>query len=101
MYKRTLLFDAPHDFDSYLLYLEMNRKPADRFYQPRRKVLKRVVEKLQALVNDELDELFLSMPPRVGKSTLLIFFETWVMGRDMEHPSLYCSYSRCYHESFL
>ena len=93
LYKRTLLFDAPHDFDSYLLYLEMNRKPADRFYQPRRKVLKRVVEKLQALVDDELDELFLSMPPRVGKSTLLIFFETWVMGRDMEHPSLYCSYS--------
>lgn len=67
LYKKTLLFDAPHFFDQYLLYLEINRKPNERFYQPRRRVLKQVVDALQMLVDDELDELFVSMPPRVGK----------------------------------
>ncbi|MGN0558364.1 MAG: LAGLIDADG family homing endonuclease, partial [Acutalibacteraceae bacterium] len=67
VYKKCLLFDAPHSFDSYLLYLEINRKPNERFYQPRRKVLKQVVDALQELADDKLDELFISMPPRVGK----------------------------------
>ena len=67
LYKKTLLFDAPHSFDAYLLYLEIDRKPQERFYQPRRRVLKRVADALQKLTNDELDELFISMPPRVGK----------------------------------
>ena len=35
--RRTLLFEAPHLFDSYMLYLEINRKPNERFYKPRRK----------------------------------------------------------------
>lgn len=61
LYKKTLLFDEPDFFDSYLLYLEINRKPEERFYQPRRRVLKRVVDALQKLTNDELDELFTSI----------------------------------------
>lgn len=72
LYKKTLLFDAPHFLDPYLLYLEINRRPNERFYQPRRRVLKQVVDALQMLVDDELDELFISMPPRVGKTTILI-----------------------------
>lgn len=93
LYKRSLLFDAPHFLDSYLLYLEINRKPQDRFYQPRRKVLKQVVDALQELVDDELDELFISMPPRIGKTTLLLFFVTWLLGRDSEKSNLYSAYS--------
>lgn len=93
LYKKTLLFDAPHFFDSYLLYLEINRKPKERFYQPRRRVLKRVVDALQKLINDELDELFISMPPRVGKTTLLMFFVTWLIGRKSEASNLYSAYS--------
>ena len=93
LYKKTLLFDAPHFFDSYLLYLEINRKPEERFYQPRRRVLKRVVDALQKLVNDELDELFTSMPPRVGKTTILMFFVTWLIGRNSEASNLYSAYS--------
>lgn len=69
--KRTLLLEAPHIFDSYLQYLEIKRKPEERFYLPRRKVILRVVQDLQKLVDDELDELFISMPPRVGKTTLI------------------------------
>ncbi len=93
LYKKTLLFDAPHFFDSYLLYLEINRKPEERFYQPRRRVLKRVVDALQKLTNDELDELFIAMPPRVGKTTILMFFVTWLIGRKSEASNLYSAYS--------
>ncbi len=93
LYKRTLLFDAPHFFDSYLLYLEINRKPSERFYQPRRKVFKRVVDALQKLADDELDELFISMPPRVGKTSILMFFTTWIIGRNSEASNLYSAYS--------
>ncbi len=93
LYKKTLLFDAPHCFDSYLLYLEINRRPNERFYQPRRRILKRVVDALQMLVDDELDELFISMPPRVGKTTILMLFATWIIGRNSELSNLYSAYS--------
>lgn len=93
LYKRSLLFDAPHHFDSYLLYIEINRKPAERFYQPRRNILKNVVDALQALADDELDELFLSEPPRIGKTSMLMFFVTWLLGRDSEKSNLYSAYS--------
>jgi len=93
VYKRSLLFDAPYDFDSYLLYLEINRKPEKRFYQPRRRVLKRVVDQIQLLVDDKLDELFISMPPRTGKTTTLMLFATWMIGRNSDGSNLYSSYS--------
>lgn len=93
LYKETLLFEAPDLFDSYLLYLEIDRKPEERFYQPRRKILKRAVDAMQALVDDELDELFISQPPRTGKTSLLMFFVTWLIGRDTEKSNLYSAYS--------
>ena len=30
-WRKCLLFDAPHDFDSFMLYIELNRKPDKRF----------------------------------------------------------------------
>lgn len=93
LYRRTLLFDAPYDFDSYLLYLEIDRPPAQRFYQPRRKILKNVADALQDLADDKLDELFLSEPPRIGKTSMLMFFVTWLIGRNSEKSNLYSAYS--------
>lgn len=93
IYKKALRFDAVDRFDSFMLYLELDREAAKRFYQPRRKVLKRFVDALQALEDDKLDELHLSCPPRIGKTSLIIFFLLWVMGRDSERSNLYCSYS--------
>ncbi|RGT23036.1 hypothetical protein [Thomasclavelia ramosa] len=93
LYRKVLLFRAPYCFEDYLIYLEIDRPPEERFYQPRRKVLKVVVEELQALADDELDELFVSMPPRVGKSTILMFFITWIMGRNGEASNLYSAFS--------
>ena len=92
-YRDTQLFDAPHCFDSYMLYLEINRPPQERFYQPRRRIMKSVAEGLQDLVDDKLDELFLSIPPRVGKTTMLLMFTTWLIGKNSEKSNLYSAYS--------
>jgi len=92
-YRMSLLVAATKDFDSYMQYMEADRKPEERFWLPRRKVLMPVCQGMQDLADDKLDELFLSCPPRVGKSTLAIFFTTWVMGRETEYPKLYSSYS--------
>ena len=81
LYKKTLLFDAYDNFDSYLLYVEFDRKPEKRFYLPRRKQLKLIVDDLQLLEDGELDFLSISTPPRIGKSTLGCFFMTWLMGK--------------------
>lgn len=91
--QRALLFDAPHDFDAYLQYLEADRRPEERFYLPRRRIMKQLVYSMQSLADGELDELFLSMPPRVGKTSVLMFFVTWLLGRDSERSNLYSAYS--------
>ena len=84
---------ALFDFDSYMIALEWNRKPEERFYLPRRRVLKVAADAIQELEDDKLDELFLSQPPRTGKSTLMIFAMTWKMGKDSEASNLYSAYS--------
>ena len=84
---------AVYDFDSYMIALEWNRKAEQRFYLPRRKVLKQSVDAIQDLEDNKLDELFLSQPPRTGKSTLMIFAMTWKVGRDSELSNLYSAYS--------
>ena len=73
---------ASDDFDSYMLFMEWNREPEKQFYRPRRHVLIKVVHDLQDLHDGKLDFLSISMPPRVGKSTLCIFFLTFEMGNN-------------------
>lgn len=99
-YRMSLLFDARYNFDCYLKYLEIDRKPEERFYLPRRRIMKRVVNALNDLTNDKLDELFTSMPPRVGKTTVLMMYATWLIGRNSELSNLYCSYSDTITSSF-
>ena len=54
LHNRVCLALAPYDFDSYLLYIEWNRPPDKKFYPPRRRVLKQVVDCLQELADDNL-----------------------------------------------
>lgn len=91
--KRVFTKVAPYDFDSYMIALEWNREPQDRFYLPRRNTLKPLADAIQDLAEDRLDELFLSMPPRVGKTSLLMFAITWLVGRNPEASNLYSAYS--------
>ena len=79
--KKTYLYPAQDDFDSYCIYLEWNRPPEKRFYQPRRRVLHTLALDLQDLADGKLDFLGISLPSRVGKSTLCIMFMTWLMGK--------------------
>lgn len=79
--KKTYLLAAKDDFDSYCVYLEWDREKTKRFYVPRRKTLLPLVHDLQDLNDGKLDFLGVSLPPRVGKSTLCIFFMTWIMGK--------------------
>ena len=96
LHKRVLLTAAPYDFDSYLLYVEWNREPKKKFYPPRRKVLKQVVDALQELADDKLDLLAVSLPPGSGKTTLAIFYLTWLGGRIPNEPMLTGSHSNSF-----
>ena len=91
--KRTLLFDAPYDFDAFLRYVEWNRPKEKRFYEPRRKRLKQVADEMQKIADDELDILGISLPPGVGKSTMGIFFICWLAGKHPDKPILGGSHS--------
>lgn len=66
------------DFDAYCIALEWNRPIDKKYYLPRRRVLKKhgVIQAFQDANDDLLDLLVLNMPPRVGKSTIGLFFLT-------------------------
>ena len=91
--KKTYLITARDIFDDFMVYIEWNRPVADQFWLPRRKKLKPVADALQDLEDNELDELIMSLPPRVGKTTLVLFFTLWIILRDSERSNLYCSYT--------
>ena len=96
LHKRVCFAAAKYDFDSYLLYVEWNRDPEKKFYPPRRKVLKQVVDALQELADDKLDLLAVSLPPGSGKTTLAIFYLTWLGGKIPNDPMLTGSHSNSF-----
>ena len=99
--KKTLCkFLAPHFFEYYLLYVEWDREPKKKFYPPRRKVLKPLVDALQELEERKIKFLGISLPSRVGKTTLCVFFMTWVMGRHPDTASVASGHSDKLTDSF-
>ena len=93
---RTYLFEAKDVFDSSCIYLEWNRAPEKKFYQPRRKVLKTVANALQDLADDRLDLLAISLPPGCGKTAIAIFYLTWLAGKIPDEPMLTGSHSNSF-----
>lgn len=79
-YYQILKLESFYLFESFIFYMEKNRSWQKRFYQPRRKTLKCVVDDLQSLEDKTENRVFygLSMPSRVGKSTVCIFFLAWI-----------------------
>ena len=96
LYYRTHLFDAPHFFDSFCIYIEKDRSPEKRFYLPRRKQLLPCVEALQELEMGEIELLGISEPPGVGKTTLAEFFLAWTVGRNPYLPNLIGSHNNSF-----
>lgn len=96
LYYRTHLFDAPHFFDSFCIYIEKDRAPEKQFYLPRRKQLLPCVEALQELEEGKLELLGISEPPGVGKTTLAEFFLAWTSGRNPFLPNLIGSHNNAF-----
>lgn len=80
LYFKALLSESPFLLESFIEYLEHNRQNEKKFYQPRQRVLHPVAMDLQWLEDDPIAKFYgLSLPSRVGKSTLAIMFLTWCM----------------------
>lgn len=84
VYRKAMCFDAVYTFDSYLMYIEIDRKTENRFYLPRRHYLLRYVNAYQEMLDGKLDFLSISMPKRAGKSQLGINFTCMLSGL---HPN--------------
>ena len=89
-YYDILKMESYYMFESFIYCMERKRPFKKRFYQPRRKTLKIVVDDLQNLEDSRKQKFFgLSMPSRVGKSTVCIFFLAWVaMKRPNSHSAM-------------
>ena len=90
----SYVMSARDYFDDFMTAVEYYRPPERQFWQPRRKQLLPIVNAMQELEDGKLDELFISQPPRTGKSTLALFFTIWIMGRDSERTNIYSSYTK-------
>ena len=95
-HREVVFAGARESFHLCLLAVEWNRDPDKKFYPPRRMVLRQVVQALQELEEGKLDLLAVSMPPGSGKTTLAIFYLTWIAGRHPEEPSLTGSHSNSF-----
>lgn len=88
-YYELLKLESYYNFESFMYYMERKRNWSKRFYYPRRKTLKVVVNDLEDLENRKIKFYGLSMPSRVGKSTICIFFLSWVaMRRPNSHSAM-------------
>ena len=96
LHKHLLTTLAPYDFEAYIYAMEWDRPLNKQFYYPREKTLRPVVHSLQKLADDKLDLLCISMPPGAGKTTLAIFFLTWLAGREPNEPMLTGSHSNSF-----
>ena len=81
--------------DSYLLYLEKKREPKERFYMPKRKQFAKfgLIDAYQGAIDDLYDIICVSMPPGTGKTTLLKFFNSAVIGWFPNDYNLFYSHS--------
>lgn len=82
-------------FNDYLLFLERKRDPRNMFYKPKIKQFEKfkLIEAYQGMLDDRYDRLCISLPPGTGKTTLLKFFHSAIIGWFPEDYSLFCSHS--------
>ena len=96
LYYKTHLFDAPHFFDNFCIYIEKDRAPEKQFYMPRRKQLLKCVNGIQKLEDGKLHTLAISLAPGVGKTTLAEFGLAWTCGRNPFLPNLIGSHNNAF-----
>ncbi|MEG2541495.1 MAG: hypothetical protein RSB59_06990, partial [Clostridia bacterium] len=80
-YRNSLLLSAQEDFDSFMLFMEIDRPIEERYWVHRRDKLWKACQALQDMTDDKIDVTFIAMPPRVGKSGLGLFYCSWIAGK--------------------
>lgn len=90
IYWDTVKLESFWFFESYLIYMEHKRPYEKQFYLPRKCTQHIVVEDLQTLEDSKTQKMYtLSEPSRVGKSTMMVFFLTWiVLKKPFSHNAL-------------
>lgn len=100
--RRSYLLGARREnFDDFCVWLEIDRPKEQRFYQGRRKSLLPLVRSLQDLYDGKIKFLAVSMPPRVGKSTICLMFLSFVIGHHPQARSLCVGYSTTLAKNFF
>ncbi len=100
LYWQSVKHLAPFSFEDFLVFMERDRNPEKKFYIPRRKTLHVVANDLQRLEEREFKFYGLSLPPRVGKSTICLFFLAWVIGRRPDSHNAMAGHSGILAEGF-
>ena len=88
VWRKTLLFDAPHDFDSFCRYIECKVPPTKQFYSPRRKYLYQVTQGYQDIFDGKIKLLLVELVKRAGKSQLGILGTCFISGKYPERSTL-------------
>lgn len=86
-YHQAHLVLARHRFHYFLLCMEWDSSPENKFYDNRFVVFKEWASELENLEFGKYDLLGLSAPPRSGKTGIGTLFLLWVMSR---HPDKSC-----------
>ena len=92
-YYNLLKYEAKHQFESFMLYMERKRNYKERFYQPRINPLKEVAQLIQDLYDDKLDEGMVFCPGRIGKTQIVKMGNLWFGSNRPERSNLYSAYS--------
>lgn len=92
-FKKAHFLLAPHSFHHYLLAMEWNYRPNQKFYTNRFCVLGQWAKELENLEFGKYEILGLSAPPRTGKTFIGTLFVTWLMGRHPEKSIFFASHS--------
>lgn len=86
--RRALFYTAPYCLDDFARAIEYDRKPAQKFYAPRRHYLLPMVQGYQDLLDGKLKLLTVSQPKRTGKTQTEILFTLLVSGRHPDRSTL-------------
>lgn len=85
LYWKTYLIGSFWFFEDFMIFMEHYRPPEKQFYVPRRKSLQQVAIDLENLEYNKKQKFYgLSLPSRVGKSTICLLFLTWI---GLRHPN--------------
>jgi len=91
MAKQSYFMTGKDKFDDFILAMEWDR--TNKFYLPRRKQLKPIVDEMQKLADHDLKVLGVAAPPGVGKTALGNFFMAFTAGRIPDKGMLMGSHS--------